>query len=255
MQVSPHLHKLSAITQDINEHGVSTPQPIFTRIEAWRLKRALADLPTRGHWVKSMAAHSAAYRTVAQHPKLMEVVKARLGNNVLLWGSAIVSAKPGHLHPWHSDVETAYHKQSISAWIGLQNMAPYTMSFVKGSHRFGQSVQAHQLFDNHSRSRLNDAIVSDWAQQHQNQAPAIYTPTASIGEAIFFDGRIWHSSINPLRFRTRHALLLQYADADVPIRVCENLQNPRSNITTRPPCLAIDSQTSSSANQILQQTD
>src|SRR5690606_32276409 len=64
----------------------------------------------------------------------------------------------------------------------------------------------------------NDTILS-WARERDPKALLIQ-PDMGDGDALFFDGRLWHGSANS-GSRKRTALLLQYATAGTPVPIQE----------------------------------
>jgi uncharacterized cupin superfamily protein len=81
----------------------------------------------------------------------------------------------------------------------------------------------------------------------------ICQPDLQVGDAIFFDGRVWHSSVNHTRSATRIAALLQYATPDVPIRICESAYiSPYLRTgNSKPPCILISGRGDSGINNLV----
>jgi quercetin dioxygenase-like cupin family protein len=97
----------------------------------------------------------------------------------------------------------------------------------------------------------NDDIVR-WAQEEGDKRSHLITPQMSDGEALFFDGRLWHGSHN-LFSRTRRALLLQYATLETMIRIPDlNYRDwPFHQLNRpRPACLMIRGSAKTGVNRI-----
>ena len=73
------------------------------------------------------------------------------------------------------------------------------------------------------RGSITPEAVLAWAREIDPRA-ALVQPEIGDGEALIFDGRLWHGSYNSLQSQTRTALLLQYARADRPVRLMDSKQ-------------------------------
>ena len=87
-----------------------------------------------------------------------------------------------------------------------------------------ETAHDHQIS---RRERTTDRVLA-WAQA-EIAAARFVQPDVHDGQAIFFDGRLWHGSINTSGKR-RLALLLQYTSHDtvVPIPDFNSLEWPFS---------------------------
>src|SRR5262249_9285940 len=78
-------------------------------------------------------------------------------------------------------------------------------------------------------------------------------PDLRNGQALFFDGRLWHGSLNTRASGRRRALLLQYAAAEVPIRIPDfrHLDWPFVFLSTPlPPVIAVTGKANRRINRI-----
>ncbi len=92
-----------------------------------------------------------------------------------------------------------------------------------------------------------------WAREHNAQA-ALVQPDLDDGQAVLFDGHIWHGSRNDRSSGTRTALLLQYASADSPIRMHDetSLEWPFTFLPEpRPPMIVVHGTASEDANHLV----
>lgn len=175
--------------------------------------------PPPADWTKGYAASSRLFYDLGTAPALLDRVEALLGEDVMFWGAAIVQRAPGRIHPWHTDLETSSDDgRTVSVWVGLENTTrDSSLQLISGSHRFGTTIQECA----HDAGVARDATDADaalrWAQQRDAES-ALVVPDMGDGEAVFFDGRLWHGSDNT-GSATRTALLLQYATPDTPIRM------------------------------------
>jgi uncharacterized cupin superfamily protein len=183
-------------------------------------------------------------------------VKAVLGENVLLWGACLVHRVPGEVHPWHSDIESsAPAARTVSVWIGLQGTCEETsLKMAPGSHQFGITVQEKAAQKGRHRHEIQDEDIVSWVKECGAAEEPELVPMRD-GEALFFDGRVWHGSNNLSPRLCRTSLLLQYAAVDTPVRMpalghCEwpfrILEQPW------PPCLLMSGRDGAGLNRISQ---
>jgi ectoine hydroxylase-related dioxygenase (phytanoyl-CoA dioxygenase family) len=143
-----------------------------------------------------------------------------MGDDIVLWGVTLVTRAPGQPHPWQTDIESSHPGGGfVSVWIGLENTCQQSgLQLVTKSHLFGKSIQEVCHEKGIHLGTASSEKVFEWAQELDEDA-AFLQPEVSDGEALIFDGRLWHGSYNALEKETRLALLLQYAKADRPVRI------------------------------------
>ena len=174
-------------------------------------------------WVadkKGYAVHDRLFYDVATRPALLAMLRSLLGEDIVLWGAKIIKRLPGQKHPWHTDIESsAPDGRFVSVWIGLENTSQASaLHLISRSHKFGKPIQRVAQ----ERGVARDDIArhtAAWAREFDTEA-AILQPKLRDGQAIVFDGRLWHGSLNATD-RTRLALLLQYAASDQAIALTD----------------------------------
>ena len=245
----------TAVAEQFAQAGYLGPLRVLSKDDCRRFLRAV-DLRTQPalDWEKGLAPASRAYYEIATQPTILDVVSELLDGDVILWGASIQRRVPRAVHAWHSDIETADPDcRTVSVWIGLEHTTPASsLLVIAGSHRFGTTVQ--QVRDEHGRDR--DALDLDelvgWAQERDSGSELVPVPTTD-GEAVFFDGRLWHGTHNVSR-RTRRALLLQYAAPDSAIRIPDlnYLDWPfRQLESPRPPSLIVRGSARVDSNRVV----
>jgi uncharacterized cupin superfamily protein len=168
-------------------------------------------------WPKALAVYDRVFYDLATRPVLVDRVCAHLGPNFVLWGSSVVVRKPGRRHSWHCDVESCGEEGFLSVWIGLEGISQESaLNLIPGSHLFGKPIQRIMTENGLSREKIDNEEVLDMALACCGEAK-IKVPAMQVGDAIFFDGRLWHGTENTSD-QTRSALLLQYARADCVVR-------------------------------------
>ena len=121
---------------------------------------------------------------------------------------------------FRSDIECCSPEGGfISIWIGLAHTSVRSaLKLISRSHAFGSTLQEQAHTHGCRRGKATDADVLSWARAIDPSAQLI-VPRLRNGDALVFDGRLWHGSDNLQRIFTRTALLLQYARADRPVRM------------------------------------
>ncbi|MEX2127600.1 MAG: cupin domain-containing protein [Xanthobacteraceae bacterium] len=165
-------------------------------------------------WRKAWAAVDRLFFDLATRPLLLSLLREALGNDIILWGTGVVERPPGRVHEWHTDIESSVGDKFVSVWVGLQNTSRVSaLKLIAGSHKFSKPIQQAAFDRGAKRGTFADEDVLAWAREYDPSARFVQPETAD-GEAILFDGRLWHASKNTRANGTRLALLLQYAAAD-----------------------------------------
>lgn len=238
------------------DRGYAGPIRVLSRSECRRFLRE-ADSPTRPpplDWDKGCAVTSRPFYELATHSRLIEAVSAVLGEDVMLWGASLQNRPPGEAHPWHSDMESsATAGRTVAVWIGLEHTGRRSsLRVVPYSHRFGETVQELRHRFGVRREEASDEVITRWARERDPRGGVEQTDLTD-GEALIFDGRLWHGSRNGSR-KTRRALLLQYAapDADIRIPDLNHLDWPfRMFEVPRPPCILVRGDDTARVNRVL----
>ena len=188
-------------------------------------------------WPKGRAADDRLYYDLATRPALAPLLRFLLGDNIVLWGVDVIERVPGQIHPWHSDIESAGPENGfVSVWVGIENTSRESaLQMVARSHRFGSSVQQMLHERGLRRGEASDETIAAWAREFDPQA-ALIQPEMANGDAIVYDGRLWHATNNRRPEGRRLALLLQYASADRPARMPDFSKPGWPFQLTRLPC-------------------
>ena len=204
-------------------------------------------------WQKGAGASDRVYYEVAAHPAIVDVVTGMLGGNVMLWGGSIQTQRAGANHPWHSDIETSGEGQTVSVWIGLEQASSDSgLQFISHTHHFTETIQQMRGENGVSRADTTADALLAWARERDSRAQ-LMIPATSDGQALFFQGRLWHHSANR-GGQTRRALLLQYATPETVIRIPDlnYLDWPfRSRDFPKPPCIMIRGTDTTGVNRIV----
>ena len=223
--------------------GFLGPLPVLT---TWQRELLVRHLNRGAHvapavWEKGRAIRDYLFYDIATQPEILGILRLLLGENVILWGASVVSRQPGQIHPWHTDIETSRaDMRSVSVWIGIENTSQdSSLHLISGSHRLGYTIQ--ELVKQHGlrRGDASAQMIEAWAKEIDRSARFV-KPNMADGEAIIFDGRLWHGTENK-RQDKRTALLLQYAAADEKIYLPDwsQLDWPFRFRSERPPTIVI----------------
>jgi mannose-6-phosphate isomerase-like protein (cupin superfamily) len=242
--------------EQFNTMDFTGPVPVLTREQCRRLiaERSAHHLPLVPDWSKGLAVVSPSVFRVATIPAVLERVKEILGNDIILWGASFVTRHPGQLHHWHNDIEASVSGgKTISVWIGIRNCSKNSsLQFISGSHRFKESIQEMRHRAGLRREELTSHEVLHWAKQKDPDA-VLVVPELRDGNALFFDGWLWHASNNTGHAR-RTALLLQFATPATMIRMPDphNFEWPFKTLQhPKPPCILISGSDHSGVNRIV----
>ena len=238
------------------DDGFVGPVGIFSHAECRTVAGHLRHgLRPPSDWSKGHAVSDPFLYGLAVRPSILSIVANLLGNEVVLWGASAVRRRPGQAHPWHTDIESSSPAGGfVSVWIGIENTSRESaLQIISGSHRFGATIQ--QVAQEHGRGR-GEASAEDvlrWAEARDRGA-RLLQPDMQDGDALFFDGRLWHGSHNTRHRGERLALLLQYARADVPVRIPDfsRVEWPfRFREAPRPPVLLVRGRDTSTVNRVV----
>jgi len=216
------------------------------------LKNKLPPNPT--DWRKGHVLSDPRFFALGTYRAIVDRVSELLGKDVILFGGVLLRRPPGAIHPWHTDMETVMPDGgTVSVWIGLENLCRETSLYViAGSHRLGVSVQQVADEQHISRNQMDEEAVLVCSRK-MDATCRLEKPDMTDGDAIFFDGRLWHGTNNTTN-RERIALLLHFARADVPVREgdVKHLGWPMKYVDDpKPPCVLVRGGSDGSVNRII----
>ena len=201
--------------------GYLGPVRLFDAAECRRIAAYLArtDLPAP-EWGKGRAASEPFLHELATRPELLSLVTSILGDDVILWGASAVMRGPGDVHPWHSDIESsAPDGRFVTAWIGIEHTSRESaLQVISQSHLLGKTVQEARLERGLEREEATPEAMLESARTRFPEAELVQADMTN-GDAILFDGRLWHGSDNTRQEGQRVALLFQYAAAECAVRI------------------------------------
>ncbi len=213
--------------------GVLDAFPLISAAECDAVVRdALACGPVLS-WHKGLHEFDSACSRVARLPRLVEIVTGLLGEDVILWAAQNVSQQPGGQHRWHADAE-AMAWPTVNVWIGLRNVGANSfLSILEGSHSSGVAPQdldpAIDLLDD------EQVVMAALGRRSGVERRDL---EMEVGEALVFDGRLWHASRTPGSLR-RSALLLQYSPASAVPKILAGTPTSPTWEERPPACLLV----------------
>jgi mannose-6-phosphate isomerase-like protein (cupin superfamily) len=242
--------------ESFGREGFIGPIPLFTpaqcKLVMYHFRRG--DPPAPLKWEKGQAASDRFIFDLATRPALLARLRSLLGNDILLWGASLITREPNEIHPWHSDIESStLNGGFVSVWIGIDNTSrDSALQLIAGSHAIGKPVQQVAHANGVRRGNASADTVLDWARKIVPTAEFIQ-PMMSDGDALFFDGRLWHGSWNTRAEGTRTALLLQYVAAGTSVRMPDlsQLEWPFRFKYSRVPVLLVSGNDSTRANYLV----
>lgn len=239
--------------QALDVEGYAGPIAVFDAEECARILSAFrAEAGRPKTWQKGWAASSPAFHRVATDPRILELIRPALGDDIVLWGASLIVKAESDIHPFHTDVESmAPEGGFVTVWIGLENTDRSSgLKFVPGSHRYGVTMQELNHKAGIKREASTDETTLAAARQ-LDAAAEIVQPEVHDGEALVFDGRVWHGSHNKTK-AVRTALLLQYARADRPVRIPRTFSWPvEFDRRRKPPVVVVSGKGQPDFNRIV----
>ncbi|MDA9763950.1 cupin domain-containing protein [Opitutales bacterium] len=162
---------------------------------------------------------------------------------------------PQQIHQWHDDIESSTSGEGfISIWMGLEDTNKDTsLKVVPGSHKFNRLLFQIAKEKGVPWTSIEDEIVIEWSNELQGDSRIEYLDTTD-GDALIFDGRLWHGSRNTSTNKRRLAVLLQYARADKAVRIPKfgHKRWPMEyHIEPKPPCLLVRGSSQEQPNTIM----
>ena len=236
-----NLSLASDIKSSFLRNGYAGPLPFLTNAECVLLQNYIrsGELAAPLTWFKGHAPRDQLLYGLATRPELLRWLCELLGAHVYLWGAQLIQKQPGEAHAWHTDVETSLPTgRFVSVWIGVENTsAKSALQYISGSHLIGKPLQ--QVAHEHQIDRPDRTAEQalDWAKDVKPDA-ALIAADVSDGDAVLFDGRIWHGSLNN-DDKPRRALLLQYAAARQVVRMPVRVDWPFSYKAEPPPAITV----------------
>jgi mannose-6-phosphate isomerase-like protein (cupin superfamily) len=207
---------------EFQRDGFLGPVRLFTGAECREIAAYLArpDLPAPADWGKGRAVHERYLYELATRPELLSLITPILGEDVILWGASAVMRGPGDIHPWHSDIESsAPDGRFATVWVGIENTSRESaLQVISRSHLLGKTVQEARLDRGLRREEATPEAMLESVRAHDPEAELIQADMTN-GDALVFDGRLWHGSDNTRRDGQRVALLFQYAAAECAVRI------------------------------------
>jgi mannose-6-phosphate isomerase-like protein (cupin superfamily) len=203
-------------------------------------------------WFKGYACSDQLIYAIATRQNILDVVERLLGPDLYLWGASIVIKKPGEPHHWHTDIETSDPEgRFVSAWIGISNTSyKSALQFIEQSHLIGMPLQ--EVAARHGVSRIDRSAERSLAlaERHRDSC-SLGKKDIRDGEAFFFDGRLWHGSLNTDNL-PRKALLLQYSANTSAVRIPNftTLDHPFAYTDKFPPGLIVRGQPHGNGNVV-----
>ena len=253
---APQANSSGVDTAAFRRDGFLGPVRLFTPAQCAFIVQSLrlGSHPPPLDWPKGRGANDRFFYDLATRPALLALLTPLLGKDIVLWGIDVIERDPGQIHPWHTDMESsALDGRFVSVWIGIQNISQESaLQVVTRSHAIGKPLQQVQHEHNLRRGEATNDTVLAWARERDPRATLVQ-PVMSDGDAILFDGRIWHATNNARSEGRRIALLLQYAAADSPVSIADfsGPTWPFRFKEARPPVLVVSGRGDSAANRLV----
>jgi hypothetical protein len=232
------------------QHGYLGPFPFLGQTELHTLLNNCWGGLSNQHLFHPLTRHAVvpAMAELGSNPKFLNPIKAILGNNVLLWGGAIIKQKPGRKKHFHLDAEFTL-TEGASVWLGVKNVvSEKTFSLIAGSHLVPASPQ--ELANKDGLNLSDEQAVSSAATSYNPNCHIVHLKIED-GQFIIFHGRLWHATSN-ITDQPRLALNFRYAPPNKALKVTKNGDLPNVTWMDEPPvCILISGEDNFHLNCII----
>ena len=192
-------------------------------------------------WFKSMHAYVPEFFDIANHPAIVNRIKAVLGPDLIVWGLCITIRRPGQVHRWHVDVE---HRRwpGVTVFLGLKGTSQKsTLKMISESHKINAMPQELKI--------KSDAAAVEKAQEFQPSSQLVAV-NLNEGEFFIFDGLLWHGSHNTDK-QSRMAMVIHYSRPNVRVQIPLNWDEPIVWSSTSPPCVLVSGEDHYGVNKLV----
>ena len=212
VQIAPfRTETYERVAEDFRRDGFVAPLRIIDAAETAGHRRRLEEAESVFGPLNYQAKVHTILRSpleLATHPRVLDLVEALIGPNILLWTSTYIIKEPdtpAHVS-WHQDLTYwgLSGDDQVSMWLALSpaNRANGCMRLLPGSHRAGR--HDHRITESDSNLLFQGQTV-DGVEETQ----AVYC-TLEPGEASFHHGWTLHSSLPNRSGERRIGLNAQY---------------------------------------------
>jgi len=209
-------HPSGAAVSDLKSvyerRGFLSPVDVLSEQQALQHRRRLQEAEAQIgplHYQAKMHTVLRSTHELVTHPRILDVVEAILGPDILLYNATYIikeAGAPSHVS-WHQDLTYwgLDGDDQVSVWLALSRADEQSgcMRMIPGSHTAGR--QAHETCTDDP-----DNVLSQAQRVHGvDEAAAVYCPLAA-GQASFHHGWTLHSSPPNRSADRRIGLNIQY---------------------------------------------
>jgi ectoine hydroxylase-related dioxygenase (phytanoyl-CoA dioxygenase family) len=187
---------LDQLARDYDRDGYVSGVPILSTEDTQRHRKILEDLEAaegKLHYKAKLHTVMTSPYEMAIHPKVLHVVEALIGPDILLYDVTYIIKEPqteAHVS-WHQDLTFwgLSDDAQVSMWLALSpaTAASGCMRMVPGSHKNG-------VFEHDAKTDENNVLLQGQTVPGVDEARAVMCPLQS-GEASFHHGWVLHASM------------------------------------------------------------
>lgn len=175
---------------------------IFTQDEAAKMRRELEQLEQRLGDINAGNKDQLNFphllftfaNAITRSPRLLDVVEAIIGPNIMVWGSTFFIKEPKSKNyvSWHQDMKywgLDDCNAQVSAWIALNDVGQHNgcMQFLPETHK-------GEMLDHHDTFTEDNALTRGQEAQFTVNPDDIVHVALKAGQASFHHGKLLHSS-------------------------------------------------------------
>ena len=195
----------------MGKDGYVTAVPVLSADEATRHRMALENLEAREgklHYKAKLHTVMTSPLEMATHPKVLDVVEALIGPDILLYDATYIIKEPGSpgFVSWHQDLAFwgLSDDTQVSMWLALSPATEQSgcMRMIPGSHKDG--ICRHR-----TGNRGDNVLFQGQTVEDVDETRAVLCALAP-GEASFHHGWVLHASMPNRSNDRRIGLNVQY---------------------------------------------
>jgi hypothetical protein len=155
---------------------------------------------------------SPGWMDIATHPRVVDMIEALVGPDIILWGSGIFYKRKlaGPATPWHRDAKDTPVRPlaTTTAWIAVFDsvVANGCLRFIPGSHR-GKQIGSH------SHIERDDLIIGNTLDATEFDESTARDVELKAGQMVLFDIYVIHGARHNLGTQPRAGYALRFMPA------------------------------------------
>lgn len=191
----------------------------------------------KAKWHKGIHVVSPRVYQISKEPAILDRVASIVGEDVILWGSLMLTVDSSDKPSWHVDAECRGWDllEGASVWLALSNVDEQSgMRVITRSHHIPSATP-----EDLKRTGLDiysDQAVLESVRQFEPESECVSVKT-NPGEFFIFARNLWHTGGKGVK--VRNSLLLQYSRPTTTVRKPLTFDPPMVWDSRPVPCILV----------------